>query len=78
MRKKMGNGGFIILYPGLHPKSTLDDYERRDQPAIYITRSGEFVSINGRRYLGCDLEAKYVEVAQKRLAKPFDTPMFAA
>jgi site-specific DNA-methyltransferase (adenine-specific) len=33
--------------------------------------------LHGRRYLGCDLEAKYVEMAQKRLAKPFDTPLFA-
>lgn len=50
MRKKMGNSHFVIFYPGLHPQSTAGEYERKDMPAIFITRDGEFVSINGARY----------------------------
>lgn len=30
----------------------------------------------GRHYIGCDLSAEYVEMARKRLALPFTTPMF--
>lgn len=52
MRKKMGNGFFHIFYPGLHPQSTADEFDRKNMPAIYIARDGEFVSINGARYGG--------------------------
>jgi site-specific DNA-methyltransferase (adenine-specific) len=31
-----------------------------------------------RRYLGCDISAEYVELANKRLDKPYTLPMFAA
>lgn len=31
---------------------------------------------NGRRYLGCDISAEYVALANKRLALPFTQPMF--
>lgn len=31
---------------------------------------------HGRRYIGCDLEQRYVEAARKRLVKPFSVPMF--
>jgi len=31
----------------------------------------------GRRYIGCDLSAEYVDIARRRLAEPFTLPMFA-
>jgi hypothetical protein len=52
MRKKMGNLYFTIFYPGLNPQSTVGESERRNMPAIYIERKGEFVSICGSRYGG--------------------------
>lgn len=33
--------------------------------------------MHGRRFIGCDLEAKYIEAARKRLAKPYTVPLFA-
>ena len=30
----------------------------------------------GRHYIGCDISADYVALAQKRLAKPYDVPLF--
>lgn len=32
---------------------------------------------HGRRFLGCDISAEYVELARKRLAQPYTVPMFA-
>lgn len=32
---------------------------------------------SGRRYLGCDISAEYVEIARARLALPYTLPMFA-
>jgi site-specific DNA-methyltransferase (adenine-specific) len=31
----------------------------------------------GRRYLGCDLSAEYLDIARRRLAEPFTPPLFA-
>lgn len=31
----------------------------------------------GRRFVGCDIDPDYVEVARKRLAMPYSVPMFA-
>ncbi len=31
----------------------------------------------GRRYLGCDLSAEYLDIAHARLAEPYTLPMFA-
>lgn len=64
MRKKMGNSHFVIFYPGLHPQSTVGEYERRDMPAIYIARDGEFVSINGARYGGEHPSAVFFNVEE--------------
>jgi DNA modification methylase len=33
---------------------------------------------NGRRFIGCDIAAEYVALANKRLDKPYTLPMFAA
>lgn len=63
MRKKMGNTGFVIFYPGLHPQSTADENERRGLPAVFIARSGEFVSICGSRYAGEQPSAVFYTVA---------------
>jgi site-specific DNA-methyltransferase (adenine-specific) len=30
----------------------------------------------GRRYLGCDLSAEYIDIARRRLAEPFTPPLF--
>lgn len=57
---------FIALYPGLDPRSITNEYERKDMPAIFITRDGEFVSINGRRYGGEMSSAVFYDVQDLR------------
>ena len=45
MRKKMSNLYFNILYPGLDPRSTAGERERRNMPSLAIAKDGEFVSL---------------------------------
>lgn len=45
----------------------------------YFTGSGTIAKMaraNNRRYLGCDISAEYVALAQKRLAQPYTPNMF--
>lgn len=64
MRKKMANHFFTILYPGLHPQSTADQYERNDLLSIAIAKDGEFVSICGGRYGGEHPSAVFYSVKE--------------
>jgi DNA modification methylase len=76
---------FANTHPATFPEDLAEDHiftwsNPGDVVLDYFSGSGTTAKMarqNGRRYIGCDIAAEYVELARKRLAQPYTVPMFA-